>query len=215
MITAAVLVYVFVAATSPHHASAADATCSKGDTPCWCKSIGGTWRALQAPLLPACKVTYQHQGAFPYVCALNRQHLKHTVSPCQQSPDGVHIALLSSGAQHIPTTIEHGSCLLLAQFATATVVTRKAAPPTRLATDAKCAGAQQQHLSAIMAWPAITQAPTQPQRIIPCAYIQYLTQLAPLSLVLSCCPNCCGQMQIAACKHTQQSTDTFVTQCRH
>jgi hypothetical protein len=42
--------------------SAEDSSCSKGDTPCFCKSIGGTWRALQAPLLPACKVTYQHQG---------------------------------------------------------------------------------------------------------------------------------------------------------
>lgn len=38
------------------------AACTKGDTPCFCKAIGGTWKALQSPLLPACKVTYQHQG---------------------------------------------------------------------------------------------------------------------------------------------------------
>lgn len=48
----------FLAATT----SAADSACSKGDAPCFCSAIGGTWRALQAPLLPACKVTYQHQG---------------------------------------------------------------------------------------------------------------------------------------------------------
>lgn len=42
--------------------AAADAACSKGDTPCFCKSIGGTWKAMQTPLLPSCKVTYQHQG---------------------------------------------------------------------------------------------------------------------------------------------------------
>jgi hypothetical protein len=37
-------------------------SCQKGDKPCFCKAIGGTWKALQAPLLPACKVSYQHQG---------------------------------------------------------------------------------------------------------------------------------------------------------
>jgi hypothetical protein len=103
VITAALMCYVLAAVMSPQQASAADATCSKGDTPCWCNSIGGTWRALQAPLLPACKVTYQHQGMSTCASAYVGQHSKHTVSPCQLSPGGVHIALLAcrfAGARH-------------------------------------------------------------------------------------------------------------------
>jgi len=47
--------------------------CTKGDTPCFCKAIGGTWKALQSPLLPACKVTYQHQGMCMFVLSHKRR----------------------------------------------------------------------------------------------------------------------------------------------
>jgi hypothetical protein len=38
------------------------AGCSVGDTPCWCKSIGGEWIDQKEPLMAACRINYKHDG---------------------------------------------------------------------------------------------------------------------------------------------------------
>jgi hypothetical protein len=40
----------------------AAADCTQGDSQCFCKAAGGTYKDLDSPLAPACKLNYQHQG---------------------------------------------------------------------------------------------------------------------------------------------------------
>jgi len=43
-------------------AAVAAAACAVGDTPCWCKDIGGEWVPNKEPLIPACRIYYTHAG---------------------------------------------------------------------------------------------------------------------------------------------------------
>lgn len=43
-------------------ASSAAAACRAGDIPCFCRSIGGTYRYGKSPIIDTCRVYYQHQG---------------------------------------------------------------------------------------------------------------------------------------------------------